>query len=1318
MSSAKPSVLILYGSETGNCQSIAEGLYEASNEEGFKGVLAPLDDYKKVGFESASLVLIVTSTTGNGEPPRNADRFMRYIRRRTHPNTLLANTAYAVLACGDTNYDQFCLVGKRVDERLNQLGAQRLLPVACADEGTDLEKTVEPWRIGIWDVLRKHLASNVESQEVKDTESRINKPSAETAPAGFSNTSGEPSGKVPKQQDAVTNSGNQTSAKQESTSTPRGEDSAEKTQGGPRELLIMYGSETGNAEAIATQLHENAGEHGFGSQLAEMNAFKDYKLPEQTLAIFVISTTGNGEPPRNADTCWRFLRRRTQPATLLEKMQYVVLALGDTNYDQFCHAGKRIDKRLEELGAQRILPVACADEAVGLDQVVEPWKRSLWDSLVNASSRTSSNKTEVTSSTTSLKTAPTEVPDINLTLPATASSVQVEPATAAAATTATKTATIPESNIESTDSQKNSSTIDNALSSQSSEGDSFEPFDSEVMVLYGSETGNAEAIATQVFEKLGELKVPARIARMDDFKKIGFLEAKEVIFVISTTGNGEPPRNAEAMMRFIRRRSHPENLLQHLRYAVLALGDTNYDQFCAAGVSLERRLSQLGATQWIPMTRADEAVGLDQFVEPWLGKIYKRAQAEKKASQPIPVASNKPPIALARETKPEVKSALPQSSIKQPAGLPESIGVTGGASRASKMENNSQDVQTGTKSTARPAGVQQPPGLPIKIAAAAQRAPTPTATAAAAAPSSPNPINPGQGKYGWREAGSPLGFADVCELSTVEEIEKNTGRTGNLEACLARVREVSAAEAATALANSQNASNSGRLNRFRSSSIESPSSVAGSSASHPIDAELAKAKYMSQGEDVKRVLQIDLELKFPEFPAQWSPGDALGVVCPNPEVLVQKVLKRLNLDGATQVEVTTRARGPAGSAGATQSQERPMFSNLDPVTSLEKIFTWGVDMTSTPRKALFRMLSEYCSDPLEKARLCYLSSLKGRGVFTKLVEAQQLTLLEILDLFPSCHPPLENLLHSLPKLAPRFYSVANSPLGPGGYRHVTIAMTVVETELAGRQGETRVVRGLCTSWMESLAEKVMQGASSSGAGLPGARPAALDAVLRKMGRVQSTRPPAPRVQVFFRNSTAFHLPGDVEIPLILIGPGTGVAPFVGFIEHRKFLKTAQESIQGELYEGYWRGGRRLRAADIASSLAFEPEQELKSEVTPLDLYFGCRYENKDFLFKDYLQREARAGDVLGNLRCAFSRQGTEKVYVQHLLKEDGERVARHIMELDGFIYVCGDGMSMAKDVNQALVECLVKYGRLGQVDAQAKLDEMTKRGRYKRDIWS
>jgi len=74
--------------------------------------------------------------------------------------------------------------------------------------------------------------------------------------------------------------------------------------------------------------------------------------------------------------------------------------------------------------------------------------------------------------------------------------------------------------------------------------------------------------------------------------------------------------------------------------------------------------------------------------------------------------------------------------------------------------------------------------------------------------------------------------------------------------------------------------------------------------------------------------------------------------------------------------------------------------------------------------------------------------------------------------------------------------------------------------------------------------------------------------------------------------------------------------------------------------------------------------------------------------------------------------------VQHLLKEDGERVARHIMELDGFIYVCGDGMSMAKDVNQALVECLVKYGRLGQVDAQAKLDEMTKRGRYKRDIWS
>ncbi|GBG27660.1 NADPH--cytochrome P450 reductase [Hondaea fermentalgiana] len=1323
--SDKTNVLILYGSETGNAESIAEGLYEASGENGFAGVLAPLDDYKKVGFESASLVLIVTSTTGNGEPPRNADKFYRFLRRRSHPDGFLADKSFAVLGLGDTNYDQFCWVAKRVDARMEQLGAKRILPLACADEGTDLEKTVEPWRLGIWDVLRAYLAEGPAPVDNGNNNANVSQEDA-------GNASGEPSGasraeesaraKAPKgSPSAPTASPTPTSessqlpvasASAAQTATPRGEDSAETSHGPTKDMLIMYGSETGNAEAIATDLHGKASAHGFNSRLAEMNAFKECKLVEQELALFVVSTTGNGEPPRNADACWRFLRRRTQPQDLLQGMQYAVLALGDTNYDQFCHAGKRVDKRLAELGAARILNVACADEGTGLEQVVEPWKVNIWEALAAKVSGAKAGPADENLSRQSIAEDSTQAAASSEASPTVSHAESKEPAKSIG--------------VEQENNFRGASSTTKADAKTAT---TVEPgrFRNEVFVMYGSETGNGEAIAERVFEQLNAAQTPAKLAPMNDYKKVGLLDAREAIFIVSSTGNGDPPRNAESMMRFIRRRSHPENLLQHLRYAILALGDTNYDNFCATGASLERRLTQLGATRWLDMVRADEAVGLDEFVEPWIEKVLSRSGPSDGGSKKEEPASN----SLA-------------SSTRLASGSSKATSVQKSTSETKTLADTNPTHDASTGSAAR-STIVQPTGLPVKLAAASPKPVAVTTTKLKSA--TPSQSGADTTTTGWREAGPPMTFEDVCSLCSVEELEKNTVRPGNLDACLARVRVVSSEptrkNSVSSLGSGSSATSgqiadTGGANenrpRIRSfASMDSPGSVAGSSASNPIDADLVEAEYMSKGEDVKRVLRVSLELKFPEFPAQWSPGDALGVICPNPDVLVSKVLGRLGLDGKTQVEVTTRARGPAGSAataGASQAQERPLFSNLDPVTSVEQIFTWGVDMTSTPRKSFFRMLSEHCSDPLDRARLRYLSSLKGRSVFVKLIEAQQLTLLEVLELFPSCSPPLESLLHGLPKLAPRFYSVANSPLGSQGYRRVTLAMTVVETEMLGRDGRQRVVHGLCTSWMEGLARKLSQqrqGQGQGGAGgataLPGARPTrALDAVLRKVGRAPPARPnlppPPPRVQVFFRSSSAFHLPGNVEIPLIMIGPGTGVAPFVGFIEHRRHLKTAQVAVKGDLYEGHWRGGHAVHAEDLAATLEFEPEQQLKAEVEPSHLYYGCRYEDRDFLFKDFLEREAKAGDVLGCLRCAFSREGADKVYVQHLLRADGAAVAERILRREGFIYVCGDGMAMAKDVHQALIDILVQHGRLSKVEAQAKLEELAQRGRYKRDIWS
>jgi methionine synthase reductase len=94
----------------------------------------------------------------------------------------------------------------------------------------------------------------------------------------------------------------------------------------------------------------------------------------------VCSTTGNGDTPDNADKFWRTIKKRALAKDTFEGMPYTVLGLGDTNYDKFCFMGKSLDKRINELGGKRFFDLHCADEATGLEEVVEEWN----DAVVGA----------------------------------------------------------------------------------------------------------------------------------------------------------------------------------------------------------------------------------------------------------------------------------------------------------------------------------------------------------------------------------------------------------------------------------------------------------------------------------------------------------------------------------------------------------------------------------------------------------------------------------------------------------------------------------------------------------------------------------------------------------------------------------------------------------------------------------------------------------------------------------------------------------------------------------------------------------------------
>jgi sulfite reductase alpha subunit-like flavoprotein len=93
--------------------------------------------------------------------------------------------------------------------------------------------------------------------------------------------------------------------------------------------------------------------------------------------IFVIcSTTGNGDMPDNACQFWKIVKNRALPKTFFENMKYSVLALGDTNYDKYCIAGKNIDKRLHELGGIRCIDLCCVDEASDSEESIAEWLKT------------------------------------------------------------------------------------------------------------------------------------------------------------------------------------------------------------------------------------------------------------------------------------------------------------------------------------------------------------------------------------------------------------------------------------------------------------------------------------------------------------------------------------------------------------------------------------------------------------------------------------------------------------------------------------------------------------------------------------------------------------------------------------------------------------------------------------------------------------------------------------------------------------------------------------------------------------------------------
>ncbi|GGH23710.1 assimilatory sulfite reductase (NADPH) flavoprotein subunit [Paenibacillus segetis] len=152
---------------------------------------------------------------------------------------------------------------------------------------------------------------------------------------------------------------------------------ANSQSGGSREVTILFGSQTGNCQRLAGSLSRKLEEHGFQVTLAAMNKFKPNNLKKVENLLILASTHGEGEPPDNARSFYEFLNSKRAPQ--LDQLWFSVLSLGDTSYEFFCQTGKDFDRRLEELGGQRLSPRVDCD--LDYDEPAGEWIEAVLNSL-------------------------------------------------------------------------------------------------------------------------------------------------------------------------------------------------------------------------------------------------------------------------------------------------------------------------------------------------------------------------------------------------------------------------------------------------------------------------------------------------------------------------------------------------------------------------------------------------------------------------------------------------------------------------------------------------------------------------------------------------------------------------------------------------------------------------------------------------------------------------------------------------------------------------------------------------------------------------
>ena len=284
-----------------------------------------------------------------------------------------------------------------------------------------------------------------------------------------------------------------------------------------------------------------------------------------------------------------------------------------------------------------------------------------------------------------------------------------------------------------------------------------------------------------------------------------------------------------------------------------------------------------------------------------------------------------------------------------------------------------------------------------------------------------------------------------------------------------------------------------------------------------------------------------------------------------------------------------------------------------------------LDITTLSR-AIVKKYNEL--SPNEK--LTHLLDLENKAEFQDWIWGRQI--IDLLEAFPIKGLTAQQFVSILRKLPPRLYSIASSPKAHPDEVHLTVAAVRYD-------GHGKPRKGVASTYLADDA---------------------------KTGE---------KVLVYVHKNKNFRLPESDDTPIIMVGPGTGIAPFRAFVEER-----AERGAKGESW-----------------------------------LFFGDQKYSYDFLYQLEWQDHLKEGN-LSRLDVAFSRDQPQKHYVQDVMRENAAEPFRWL-EKGASFYVCGDAERMAKDVHQALIDLVAKHGEKTSEEATAYVEQLKKDKRYQRDVY-